>query len=132
MTIVERRIYPRYDCAFQVRLVDSQDQSHLVNADNISLNGIALSIDQSLKNTLLGQGCHLLAGDSVKIYLPNPENGPDNSPDTGSGQEQAFTCRIQYLRRLSQQHYQLGGLFDQADEQQQNLLQVLVNQNKIL
>ena len=91
MTIVERRIYPRYDCAFQVRLVDSQDQSHLVNADNISLNGIALSIDQSLKNTLLDQGCHLLAGDSVKIYLPNPDNGPDNSPDTGSGQEQILS-----------------------------------------
>lgn len=127
MAMAERRLYPRYDCVFQVRLVDLQDQPHLVNADNISLNGIALSIDQALKNTLLDQGCHLLAGDSLKIYLPNP---PGTGPDTE--REQVFTCRIQYLRRLSQQHYQLGGFFDQSDERQQSLLQALVEQNKIL
>ena len=124
MTMVERRLYPRYDCSFQVRLVDPQGQPHLVKADNISLNGIALDIDQVLKSTFLLQGSHLLAGDSVEIYLP----GADNK----GWSEKIFTCRIQYLRRLSQQHYQLGGFFDQADEQQQSLLQALVEENKTL
>ena len=120
----ERRRYPRYDCSFQVSLVDPGEQAHLVNADNISLNGIALSIDQDIKNTFLDQGCHLLAGDSIKLFLPDP--------DQKHAPEQLFMCRIQYLRRLSQQHYQLGGFFDQADEQQQALLKALVDQNKVL
>ena len=120
----ERRVYPRYSCAFQVRLIDPQNQVHLVNTDNISLNGIALSIDQNIKHIFLEQGCHLLAGDFVDLYLPEPGNK--------RWPEQRFICRIQYLRRLSQQHFQLGGLFDQLDEQQQNLLQALVDQNKVL
>lgn len=105
----ERRFAPRYPCNFEIQVVSPEGQQ-VALACNISTSGIAVQISRDILQHIGVDQQLLNIGDELQLQLP-----PTGSRESNN---LAYRGQVQYIRRLSQESYQLGLQFAALDNRQ--------------
>ena len=113
----ERRIGPRYRCNFTVA-VEVEKQRYDFAAHNISVRGLAVQVSQSAKQALAGLDMRLDVGDQVNLLLPSAD---------GELPSILARCRVQYMRRLSQESWLMGCQFIDLDAATSQVIEWLMS-----
>lgn len=119
--IRERRFVQRHACQLPVRIHLPADDWLEVQARDISSVGISLLLPQASLSLLSQRAVPFQSGDVFQLQLPA---AGDHQFDAALA---PLSCRIRYLRRLSQQQYQLGAVFVDLSADSLELLEALVN-----
>jgi hypothetical protein len=114
----ERRYARRHLCSFPVTLSGNEPESQTGIACDLSALGIGVSLHRSVVTALAQGGNIMTAGDLVAITLP-----------VVAGTEfggRPLAARVRHVRRLSQDEYLVGLLFNDTDALDDNSVDALV------
>lgn len=105
------RIHPRVPAGFEAVVIDKTGKALRVKTSNISISGIMLSVNHDQFREILQDQISTVKGAEpvefgISLSIPS-KNNKDHPIKTN--------CRAVYVRRFSQNHYQVGLNFLKLD-----------------
>ncbi|MDZ7751000.1 MAG: PilZ domain-containing protein [Gammaproteobacteria bacterium] len=112
----ERRLSARYRCRCPAAVQGPNSEYRDMEIREVSLTGLTLWVRREVVLALAQAGSILTLGD--RIHVSSRGAGvEDGAPEV------ALPCRVQHVRRLSQDRYQVGTRFEVLDPRQLEVLE---------
>jgi len=115
----ERRLFPRYPFEQSVLLHGTEDAQLLGRTIDISMAGVGLLLTREAALALAQGGSVLTPGDRFRLTL-------DTAAKSGKAKPLSLECRVERVRRLSQEEYLAGALFAEPDTSSEEALAALI------